>query len=155
MEQKPKQGAELPQVKKNIRMSERREHVFAALFLSEFHEAEERREHVERYFEDLQYAADICEQLYARYQAVSELAGDLDSVIEKASLGWDLKRIGRAELNILRLGVYEVLYDDSVPNGVAANEAVELAKKYGGNQSYAFVNGILSKVIKSQDGAEL
>ena len=54
--------------------------------------------------------------------------------------------MGKADLAILRLSVYEMLYDEDVPVKVAINEAVELAKKYGGDESPAFVNGILGKI---------
>ena len=59
-----------------------------------------------------------------------------------------LTRIGKVELTILRLAIYEALYDDDVPAGVAINEAIELAKKYGGDDSPSFVNGILGKLTK-------
>ena len=54
-------------------------------------------------------------------------------------------RIGKGDLAIIRLAIYEIKYDDSVPTGVAINEAVELAKKYGQDGSPAFVNGVLAK----------
>lgn len=55
--------------------------------------------------------------------------------------------MGKVELTILRLAVYELLYDDDIPANVAINEAVELAKVYGGDTSPAFVNGILAKLL--------
>ena len=61
--------------------------------------------------------------------------------------GWKVSRMGKAELNILRLALYEMQYDDSVPVKVAINEAVELAKEYGSGDAHAFVNGILAKLI--------
>ena len=64
--------------------------------------------------------------------------------------GWSTRRIGRVELAILRLAVYEIKEDESIPEKVAINEAVELAKKYGGNESSSFVNGILAKFAKKQ-----
>ena len=60
--------------------------------------------------------------------------------------GWKTGRMGKAELAILRLAVYELKYDEDVPVKVAINEAVELAKKFGGDESPAFVNGILAKL---------
>ena len=59
--------------------------------------------------------------------------------------GWKTGRMGKAELAILRLAVYEMKYDEDVPVKVAINEAVELAKKFGGDESPAFVNGILGE----------
>ncbi len=55
--------------------------------------------------------------------------------------------MGKVELAIIRLAVYEMEYDDDIPTGVAINEAVELAKKYGTKDSPSFVNGILAKIV--------
>ena len=55
--------------------------------------------------------------------------------------------MGKAELTILRLAVYEMKYDEDIPVGVAINEAVELAKKFGSEEAPAFVNGILAKLV--------
>ena len=61
--------------------------------------------------------------------------------------GWKTKRMGKVELTILRLALFEMAYDDTIPEKVSINEAVELAKKFGGNDSPAFVNGILARFI--------
>ncbi len=145
----------LPKIRTVIRMGEQREYIFVALFLSEFHEGEEKAEHVKRYFDGLHYTEEIRGRLFERYADILAKLGDIDALLEKVSVGWDLKRMGKAELNILRLATYEICYDEAVPERVAANEAVELAKKYGGNHSSGFVNGILSKVIKDSNGEEL
>ena len=54
--------------------------------------------------------------------------------------------MGKVDLNILRLAAYEILFDDDVPTGVAINEAVEIAKKYGGGESSSFINGVLGRI---------
>ena len=72
---------------------------------------------------------------------------DIDEKISANAKGWKIERIAKAELAILRLAVYEALYEESVPVGVAVNEAVELAKEYGGENGAAFVNGILGKIV--------
>ena len=72
---------------------------------------------------------------------------DIDEKISANAKGWMIERIAKAELAILRLAVYEALYEESVPVGVAVNEAVELAKEYGGENGAAFVNGILGKIV--------
>ena len=59
---------------------------------------------------------------------------------------WSIPRLPKVDLTILRLGTYEILYDDSVPTGVAINEAVELGKKFGEDGSGAFINGVLAGV---------
>jgi len=70
-----------------------------------------------------------------------------EEAARKAREGWRLNRIGRVELNILRLAVYEMKYDEDIPEKVAINEAVELAKKFGGDKSSSFINGVLAKLV--------
>ena len=72
---------------------------------------------------------------------------ELDEMINQVAEGWKTRRMGKLELTILRLALYEMKYDDAIPDKVAINEAVELAKKFGGNDSPAFVNGILAKLV--------
>lgn len=72
----------------------------------------------------------------------------IDTYIEKYLKGWKLNRIAKVDLAIMRLAVYEMLYRTDVPNTVAVNEAIELAKTFGGDNSASFVNGILGNLIK-------
>lgn len=72
----------------------------------------------------------------------------IDEQISKFTQNWDLKRMAVIDRNVLRMGVYELLYRDDIPPKVAINEAVELAKKYGDVDSGKFVNGILDKIHK-------
>jgi len=60
--------------------------------------------------------------------------------------GWKTSRMNKVDLSILRLAVYEMKYDEDVPVGVAINEAVELAKKYSGDEGPAFINGVLARL---------
>ena len=78
---------------------------------------------------------------------VTDRQEELDAVIGKYAQGWALNRLGKVDLTILRLGVYEMRYDDDIPASVAINEAVELGKRYGGDSTPAFVNGVLAKLI--------
>ena len=71
---------------------------------------------------------------------------DLDALINQVATGWKTHRMGRAELAIIRLALYEMKYDDEIPYRVAINEAVELAKIYGGDDSPGFVNAVLGKL---------
>lgn len=73
---------------------------------------------------------------------------ELDAVLNRISEGWSTKRMAGTDLSILRLAVYELCFDDEIPTGVAINEAVELAKKYGGEHSASFVNGILGRAAR-------
>jgi N utilization substance protein B len=72
----------------------------------------------------------------------------LDKLIEKNSKGWKLNRIPKVDLSILRLGSYEICFREDIPYSVTVNEAVELAKKYSGEDAGAFINGILSHIPK-------
>jgi len=81
---------------------------------------------------------------------VIDRQGDLDLVIEKAAPEWPLSRIAPVDRNILRLGLYELLFAnrDKVPAKVALNEAIELGKAFGGDNSGRFINGVLGAVYK-------
>ncbi len=72
---------------------------------------------------------------------------EIDAAIEKSS-SWKISRIGKAELSILRVAVYEILYDESIPDKVAMNEAIELAKVYADDKSGAYINGVLAGIVK-------
>ena len=74
---------------------------------------------------------------------------DLNAQIQKYSIGWDVSRISRLARAILQLAIYEILYLDDVPTGVAISEAVRLAKKYDGDDTGAFVNGILGSFSRA------
>jgi len=81
-----------------------------------------------------------------------EHQAQLDGVIENFLKGWDLDRINKVDLALLRLAIYEMLREPDVPFGVAINEAVELAKAFGADESPAFVNGVLSNVAREIQG---
>jgi N utilization substance protein B len=94
---------------------------------------------------------ELCEEdSYVREIAagVSEKQPEIDRLIARRAEGWRLERLHTVDRNILRLAIYELLYRDDVPPEVVINEAVELAKKYGGEHSPVFVNGILDRIWK-------
>ena len=129
--------------------SEMREHVFKLIFRVPFHDKNELREQIDYYFDGL---TDVNEKDYEYIKnkalLVCELSDDIDEKIKLVSEGWPVDRIGKAELAIMRLAVYEMLYDDDIPVNVAINEAVELAKSYGSDDNAAsFVNGVLAKLV--------
>lgn len=131
-----------------MRRSEIREHVFKLLFRVEFHDAAELEEQDKLYFEPLELTPEHRKLISDRTRLIEDKLPEIDKKIEELSVGWKKERIGKVELTILRLAIYEALYDDDVPAGVAINEAIELAKKYGGDDSPSFVNGILGKLTK-------
>ncbi|NLI52739.1 MAG: transcription antitermination factor NusB [Clostridiales bacterium] len=92
--------------------------------------------------EDLLYVSQMLEGVGAH-------TAQIDELVSRYSKDWAIERISRVDLSILRVAIYEMLYrKEDVPTGAAINEAVELAKRYGGERSYAFVNGILGSVAK-------
>ena len=129
-----------------LKRSELREKVFVLLFESEFNSPEDMPEQAKLYLLESPEAVDekSAEYIEKRYKAVCEKKDEADRLIAEKSSGWTIDRIGKTELSILRLAVYELMFDDSIPAGVAINEAVNLAKKYGQEGAGSFVNGILA-----------
>jgi len=127
---------------------EEREHLFKLLFCKDFHEVAELQEQIAMYQERQEV---ISEEEFApvkaKLEAIVAQEGTIDMILAEAAEGWRLNRMGKAELTILRIATYEIRYDEDVPDKVAINEAVELAKKYGNDTSSGFVNGVLAKVI--------
>ena len=76
---------------------------------------------------------------------------ELNAQISQYSIGWDVTRISRLTRAILQLAIFEILYVEDVPSGVAVSEAVRLAKKYDGDDTGAFVNGILGSFVRALD----
>jgi len=86
---------------------------------------------------------------------VTNRQDELNEYIRKYSIGWDVSRISRLARAILQLAIFEMLYIDDVPVSVAASEAVRLAKKYDGDDTSAFVNGILGSFSRNMDSGEV
>jgi N utilization substance protein B len=79
-------------------------------------------------------------------EGIIHIREKIDSLIGKAASNWRLSRIAATDRNILRLAVFEMLSDNDIPDQVAINEAVEIAKRFGGDESPAFINGVLDAV---------
>ncbi len=125
-----------------------REQAFALLFEKAFND---------RPIEELAQAATEARDLELEPFALSLALGaeaklaDIDSRIGAHSHKWSRERISRVALAVLRLAVYEMLYEDATPVSVAINEAVELAKRYGGEEDASFVNGVLGGIARGQE----
>ena len=128
-----------------------REHLFCMLFRTSFHDASEMKDQYDYYWEtqEVQPTPKDRKEIENKLEDVISKGAELDSLIEGNAKGWKLNRIGNADLNILRIAIYEMIYDDSVPLRVAINEAVELAKLYGIDNSPGFINGILANMSKT------
>ncbi len=85
------------------------------------------------------------------FKHVTENLPAIDRIIEDCSENWKLSRMAKVDLAVLRLSAAEIFYIDNVPDSVSINEAVDIAKKFGGEDSGKFINGILGKVVRSKD----
>ena len=125
---------------------ELREHIFRMLFRIEFNSDEEMKEQETFYFEELEEATGKDQEyILNKYRAVVEKKEEIDTLLNEVTEGWKTSRMNRVDLTILRLATYEIKWDANIPTGVAINEAVELAKKFGRDESYSFVNGVLAR----------
>jgi N utilization substance protein B len=88
------------------------------------------------------------EYAFSLINGVSNNKSRIDSIITSHAVNWRLDRLAATDRNILRLAVYEIMCGTDVPSQVAINEAVEIAKRFGGDESPAFINGILDKVAQ-------
>ncbi|MBQ6026760.1 MAG: transcription antitermination factor NusB [Lachnospiraceae bacterium] len=140
-----------------MKRREIREHLLRLLFLKEFHEADEVDEQNQLYFDVLLpnegKGVEDAKEVMERYDKLKVYLPEIDSKLITEMQKWNLKRVGIVERNLLRLATFEVLYDE-IPSAVAINEAVELAKIYGGDQAPGFVNGVLSRIVKTKEDTE-
>lgn len=138
-----------------------REHAFRILFRYDFHNTEEFESQVKLYLDGQDDSFEEDEivsvvkmkpldkaEIESRVMDIISHIGEIDGKISDSCDNWQIDRIGKAELSILRLAVYEILFDEQVETPVAINEAVELSKKYCDEKSHAFVNGVLARIIK-------
>ena len=133
---------------------ELREQIFLLLFRVEFNNPEEMPAQLKMFFETGSYDEDMHsfsekdrEYITEKYNHIMESLPDIDKQLSEKAENWEITRMGKVELTVLRLAVYEIEKDDSVPTSVAINEAVELAKKFGQDGSGAFVNAVLAKFV--------
>lgn len=126
-----------------MKRREAREKAFQILFQIDMNEmeTEDLKAKLEKYETKDPYLSDITHGVLHRKT-------DLDHHIEQHLKNWSLNRIAMVERSILRIATYEILYVEDIPVKVTINEAVELANKYGDDQSGKFVNGVLSNIVK-------
>ena len=139
-----------------------RNHTFNIIFQLEFFKIDEIKEILDKYYETLEYEKEleikenenflpykinkkiIEEQIFN----LTENIDKIDEIIQENSIGWSIKRLDKVDLAILRLAIFEMLFEEQIPNKVVINEAIELAKEYGNEKSYKFINGVLATVEK-------
>jgi len=114
----------------------------------------------EDYYKNLAEENDIYSERPSRKQVgyidtvvngVSTHLEELNGIISQYSIGWDVSRISRLARAVLQLAIYEIMYVEDVPEGVAASEAVRLAKKYDGDDTGSFVNGIIGAYLRAKN----
>ncbi len=121
---------------------EAREFLLSALYRCEFLPAT-----LEELFEETD-PADQREYIEEIFNGIRERQPEIDHMLGEKTIGWKFERLALLDRNILRIGVYELLYFDDVPPEVALDQAVELAKKFGTEQARKFINGILDRIWK-------
>ena len=134
-----------------MKMSRRklRETIFLLLFRIEFNTPEELREQMDWFFErNEEYSLEHSQMIRDKVEDILSRLPEIDTIISEICEGWSIRRLGKAELALLRLAVYEIRMDDDIPTGVAINEAVELTKIYCSEEAPRFVHGVLAKLAK-------
>ena len=140
-----------------------RENTFKLLYCNEFHDKSEMPKQYELFWDNMEhinseedgqsseYKGFVSERdreyISDRVGKVAEKVSEIDDAINGVAVGWTTERMSKVDLAILRLAYYEMKIDDEIPEKVAVDQAVELAKKYGSDDSPAFINGILAKLF--------
>ena len=139
--------------------SNTRNHVFNIVFQMEFFQKDEIQEILNKYYEILEIEEEIEKRKDEKFsplkinkniieRQVFDILNHLEEIDKKIDIyseNWRISRIDKVDLAILRLAIYEILYDD-IPQKVVINEAIELAKEYSSEKSYRFINAVLAKV---------
>lgn len=127
--------------------SELREHIFKMIFGIEFSDTEHLEEQIDLYLDQLVEVSEKDREYMAdKAKAIASKASEIDAIINEHTIGWKTSRMNKVDLSILRLAVYEMKWDEEVPVKVAINEAVELGKRFSGDEGPAFINGVLGKL---------
>lgn len=101
-----------------------------------------------RYCESFPYQQEVIDYTKEILTGIDREKDAIDKLVKDACDNWRLDRITYVDINILRLGIYEMLFSEDVPPKVAIDEAIEIAKKYGNEDSREFINGVLDRVLK-------
>lgn len=133
--------------------SQIRRNIFTILFRVDFTEISEFDEQITFAIEEISQEQKLSEKdrgyIETKVSAIVEKLDEIDAMISSEAQGWKLPRIGKAELTILRLAVYEMKYEEEIPVRVAINEAVELAKVYCDEDAKGFVNAVLGNIERA------
>ena len=128
-----------------------RDNAFKCVYELEFGMNENLEKILENCYEENDNKPDEKDYIEKVLKGVKENLKEIDDIILSKLKNWSIDRIAKIDLAILRLAIYEIKYMEDIPVKVSANEAVELAKTYGNNDSKSFVNGVIAKVIESKE----
>lgn len=133
-----------------MKRRELRTYTFEVLFRCLFYNSGEMAEQTELYLDNVEepLTDEDKQEVRDRVADIVSKLPEIDELISSRAVNWTIKRMSHVDLTILRLGVYELKFDERVPDRVAINEAVELAKTYGGDSSSSFVNGVLARIVQ-------
>ena len=135
-----------------MKRRELREHTFKLVFMKEFYAPELLEEEMKLYLDSEELADYTDEEKVRIKERAEQVLEKADELINQYAKGWQTRRMAKVDLSLIRLALYEIRYDETVPDKVAINEAIELAKQYGGNDSPSFINGILGKIVRAEAG---
>lgn len=128
-----------------------REHIFKLVFSIDFDMHENINAHIDSYLneinEEVTVSEEILEYIKNKTMKIIDNIEDIDTIISSNTKNWTIQRMNLVDVCILRVAIYEINYDDEIPTTVAINEAIEIAKKYGGDTSPSFINGILANIV--------
>lgn len=126
-----------------------RKHIFNIIFQLEFNEDMDISQILENYSNEYENTEGKDKDfIVSECSGIFENIEEIDSFINTASMGWSVERLSKVDLAILRIAAYEINFVDNIPNKVAANEAVELAKEFSSDKAPTFINGIIGKLIE-------
>ncbi len=133
---------------------ELREQIFLLLFRVEFNDKDDMPAQLKMFFEtddyedkEIKFSEKDASYITGKYEKIMACLPELDAALNEKAENWDITRMGKVELTVLRLALYEMKKDEDVPVEVAINEAVDIAKKFGQDSSGAFVNAVLAKFV--------
>ena len=131
---------------------EQREQLFKLLFRVEFNSMEDMPEQIKLFFQDeeTEYTQKAMDAISEKYEKIQAKLPEIDKLLDEKVEGWNTSRMGKVELTVLRIAIFEIVFDDDVPATVAINEAIEIAKVYGQEASGGFVNAVLAKFVNKQ-----
>ena len=134
-----------------MRQSDKRKNLVFLLYLSDFYDRWDLNEEIDLFMESFVKETEEHQGLKDKFFEILPKVGEIDPVIAATAEGWNLDRMDKVDLAIMRMAVYEIMFDPSVPSPVAISEAVILAKAYGGDDSSStFINGILGRIERNR-----